>query len=56
MDWNVLAAGLNYPRARSSTQKVGRTVALVIDYLVSRDNVSLDNIHIIGHSLGAHAG
>lgn len=50
-----MAGGLNYPRALRSTRKVGRTVATVIDYLVTTRNVSLDQIHIIGHSLGAHA-
>jgi pimeloyl-ACP methyl ester carboxylesterase len=43
-----------YFRAASSTRNVGRHVAGVIDKLVEERGTSVDNVHVIGHSLGAH--
>ena len=55
VDWNILAASLNYMEAQRSTKHVGHKVAMVIIYMVTTNKVKLENIHIIGHSLGAHA-
>jgi hypothetical protein len=38
-----------------STRTVGQNVAYVIDHMVRKHNVSLSDVHVIGHSLGAHA-
>uniref|UniRef100_A0A1B6DU95 Lipase domain-containing protein n=2 Tax=Clastoptera arizonana TaxID=38151 RepID=A0A1B6DU95_9HEMI len=53
VDWSTLAQGPWYNHAAKYTYGVGLQVAEFIDFLVSR-NVNLKNIHLIGHSLGAH--
>ncbi|XP_043212799.1 pancreatic triacylglycerol lipase-like [Amphibalanus amphitrite] len=52
--WDKGAATPNYMRAAVNTRLVGRQVALLIKQLVNRHGASLDNIHLIGFSLGAH--
>lgn len=42
-------------KAQRSTKHVGHKVAMVIIHLVTTKKVKLEDIHIIGHSLGAHA-
>lgn len=54
VDWGEMAADNNYIRSVASTRNVGRNVAMVIDHMVTKRNVNLQDIHIIGHSLGAH--
>lgn len=49
-----MAADNNYIRSVASTRNVGRNVAMVIDHMVTKRNANLEDIHIIGHSLGAH--
>lgn len=49
-----MADDKNYLRAAASTKNVGRNVAMVIDHMVTEHNANLDDIHIVGHSLGAH--
>ncbi|XP_055844215.1 phospholipase A1 VesT1.02-like [Episyrphus balteatus] len=56
VDWsrmlNYLTA--NYIGAKAQVPKVGVKVAKLIDFLVDEGNMSLDDLHVIGHSLGAH--
>lgn len=42
----------NYMKSAGSTKFVGKNVAAVIDHLVIKKNANIDDIHIIGHSLG----
>lgn len=49
-----MAGDNNYLRSAASTRNVGRNVAMVIDAMVTQHDANLDDIHIIGHSLGAH--
>lgn len=49
-----MAEDKNYLRATLATKDVGRNIAMVIDHMVSRRNGNLRDIHLIGHSLGAH--
>lgn len=59
-DYNIIV--VDWPRARSleyissvlAVPGAGAKVAKMIDYLVKKHNISLDTLHIIGHSLGAH--
>lgn len=44
-----------YFRSAASTRNVGKNVAAVIDHMVRVYNASLSDVHVIGHSLGAHA-
>lgn len=56
VDWSPLALEKNYFSSASATRDVGGNVASVIDYMVINRNAELDDIHVIGHSLGAHTG
>lgn len=52
VDWNEMANENNYMKSAGSTKSVGKNVAAVIDHLVLKKNANIDDIHIIGHSLG----
>jgi Lipase len=55
VDWSEIAKDNNYFVAARETEAVGRYVAIVIDKLVGMAMIRLNELHIIGHSLGAHA-
>ncbi|XP_043682139.1 pancreatic triacylglycerol lipase-like isoform X3 [Vespula pensylvanica] len=40
--------------AAKLTRQVGKYIAEMLNFLVSQTDLSLDDIHILGHSLGAH--
>ncbi|KAL9894027.1 pancreatic triacylglycerol lipase-like [Glossina fuscipes fuscipes] len=44
----------NYIAAVAAVPSVGERISKFIDYLVLEKGVSLDTLHVIGHSLGAH--
>lgn len=52
MDWSVLCE-FEYFTAMRGAQIAGSELGIFINWLVKK-NVSLDDIHVIGHSLGAH--
>ncbi|KAL2715296.1 phospholipase A1 2-like [Vespula squamosa] len=59
IDWRVAACNrttglLYYSTAVSNTRLVGRYIATVTKKLVTDYNVSMADIRLIGHSLGAH--
>ncbi|CAL4085513.1 unnamed protein product, partial [Meganyctiphanes norvegica] len=53
VDWSGGSLAL-YGQAVANTRVVGLEVAYLVNLLQSVYNVSLANVHIIGHSLGAH--
>ena len=53
VDWGN-GAGFPYSQAAANTRLVGAEVAQVIQLLKDRKGVSVSNVHVIGHSLGAH--
>merc|ERR1712038_430101 len=53
IDWGTLAACCNYISAADSVIPVGEYSTNLIQALVNY-GVSLDNLHLVGHSLGAH--
>ncbi|XP_053557076.1 endothelial lipase [Bombina bombina] len=53
VDWMSLAHQL-YPDAVNHTKVVGKHIAQLLDWLQERGNISLENVHLIGYSLGAH--
>ncbi|XP_040192833.1 endothelial lipase isoform X1 [Rana temporaria] len=53
VDWMFLAHQL-YPDAVNNTKFVGSETARLMDWLQEKANLSLQNVHLIGYSLGAH--
>ncbi|XP_072491075.1 lipoprotein lipase isoform X1 [Notamacropus eugenii] len=54
VDW-LTRAQQHYPVSASYTKLVGQDVAKLINWLEEQFNYPLDNIHLLGYSLGAHA-
>lgn len=54
VDWSELARAPFYLSAATNTRYVGKATALLVDFLV-RQGASLDSMHLLGFSLGAHA-
>ncbi|PIO23946.1 hypothetical protein AB205_0146870, partial [Aquarana catesbeiana] len=53
VDWMFLAHQL-YPDAVNNTKFVGSETARLMDWLQEKANLSLQHVHLIGYSLGAH--
>jgi hypothetical protein len=53
VDWS---SGNRFPytQATANTQVVGAEVARLVNSLIRRHNINAENVHIVGHSLGAH--
>jgi hypothetical protein len=57
VDWQELARGFKptaYLIARSNVPRVGERLAQLVDFLVWQGETPLENIRLVGHSLGAH--
>ncbi|KAJ2942632.1 hypothetical protein O0L34_g2100 [Tuta absoluta] len=54
VDWGSIAESILYPIVAIQTSPVGVSVGSFIDELSKSYNISAANIHLIGHSLGAH--
>lgn len=53
VDWGS-GSGFPYSQASANTRVVGAEIARLLNFLRANAGVSLDKIHLIGHSLGAH--
>jgi len=53
VDWEKLAAGINYINPARNTKYVGELTGQLVNFLLEHD-ADLKNFHIIGFSLGAH--
>ncbi|XP_019752215.1 lipoprotein lipase [Hippocampus comes] len=53
VDW-LRTAQNHYVVAAQNTKAVGQEVACFIDWIEETTNIPLDNLHLIGYSLGAH--
>ncbi|KAM9797221.1 lipoprotein lipase [Syngnathus typhle] len=53
VDW-LSTAQNHYVVAAQNTKAVGQEVARFIDWIEETTNIPLDNLHLIGYSLGAH--
>lgn len=54
VDWGALCASPLYVSARMHVWGVGQRVGELLNFLVDNGLGSLDRMHLIGHSLGAH--
>ncbi|KAM9137531.1 lipoprotein lipase [Pangshura tecta] len=54
VDW-LSRAQQHYPVSAAYTKLVGKDVAIFIDWMEKQFNYPLDNLHLLGYSLGAHA-
>ncbi|CAG2101124.1 unnamed protein product [Medioppia subpectinata] len=54
VDWSKVAADVLYFPVVPKTQVVGQMVGYFINRLIAATGVSLNDIHLIGHSMGAH--
>lgn len=53
VDWGD-GSGFPYSQASANTRVVGAEIARLINFLGAHAGLSVDKVHIIGHSLGAH--
>ena len=53
-DWSKLSKAIWYPNARSRVYEVAKEINTLVTDMVRNDLILLENIHCIGHSLGAH--
>ncbi|NXL49386.1 LIPL lipase, partial [Podilymbus podiceps] len=54
VDW-LIRAQQHYPVSAAYTKLVGKDVAMLIDWMEEEFNYPLNNVHLLGYSLGAHA-
>ncbi|XP_794147.1 lipase member H-like [Strongylocentrotus purpuratus] len=54
VDWSPGASSKWYPNPRDNTRVVGRIIGKMIEQLVDNKGAWFEDMHIIGHSLGAH--
>lgn len=54
VDWGAIAGNINYPMSVLMTSEVGSRLAKVLGNIVRLGIVAPNDIHLIGHSLGAH--
>ncbi|KAM9360446.1 endothelial lipase [Symphorus nematophorus] len=53
VDWILMAQQL-YPDAVNHTHTVGQDIAAMLNWLQDEQQLPLENVHLIGYSLGAH--
>lgn len=53
-DWNAIAYDIMYSRVARKTHPVGLVLGNLIQSLVTQKRLGYNNVHLIGHSLGAH--
>ncbi|XP_054843592.1 lipoprotein lipase [Eublepharis macularius] len=54
VDW-LVRASQHYTISASNTELVGKDVAKFVDWMEEQFGYSLNNVHLLGYSLGAHA-
>lgn len=51
--WGILAAD-PYPTAANNTRRVGEYLGVFLEFLCRESNLEYKDVHMCGHSLGAH--
>lgn len=54
VNWQAKSNTINYISARRRVNRVGPMVAAFVDFLCTAGEANIDDIHLIGHSLGGH--
>ncbi|KOB78570.1 Vitellogenin-1, partial [Operophtera brumata] len=54
IDWSYIANSIFYHWVANQTETIGMEITTFLNALSTRYNVSGDQVHLIGHSLGAH--
>ncbi|XP_053611599.1 phospholipase A1-like [Plodia interpunctella] len=54
VDWSQGARNIDYFQSVAKVPDVGKRIANLIKFLNQETGASFDNMHLIGHSLGAH--
>lgn len=54
VDWSDCASNIDYVGPVFFVENVGNRIGDLVDYLVNNLSTPIENIHVIGHSLGAH--
>lgn len=53
-DWSRVASNLLYPMPAYLTYRVGSVIAELLENFVNLASINPSDIHVLGHSLGAH--
>lgn len=54
VDWQKGTTNPNYIQGRANTKPVGEYLATLLGFLAQSTGAKLEEIHCMGHSLGAH--
>lgn len=54
VDWRKVTSEIIYPIPAYLTSRIGKIVARLLENLVNLRVVNISEIHLVGHSLGAH--
>lgn len=54
VDWSSVSVSYLYPFVAKDTTKVGKAVGKFLDALTRKYGIKGEQVHLIGHSLGAH--
>lgn len=54
MDWSSIGSNIVYPAPAILTDSVGYVLATFLDHVIDITGIHPSDIHLIGHSLGAH--
>lgn len=54
LDWSAISGNVFYPIPMMKTSELGKYYGDYLNYLVDELGVKPEDIHLVGHSLGAH--
>lgn len=54
IDWSAYSTSINYPLVRRQLKEIGEYVANFLIAIAKNESKTLEKVHVIGHSLGAH--
>lgn len=54
MDWSAISGNPFYPIPMMATPEVGKYYGKYLNYLIEKTGINPKDIHMVGHSLGAH--